>query len=324
MADKPKDDKKTKVRSIDKVKVLIADDDRGTARRIVDFLEQHGFDAKAVYNGKDAKTSIVNFRPDLVLADLMLPQANAFDLIRYVNGEPALANRGIGFLVLSSHNNPDNISEAFRRGAKDYIHKPFMYPDLLNRLVLHCRDGRELEPLTDADLSAHWQMTELLLQQALQPGPADEVMFKLVVMAARKIKGNRCSLVRAVTHTQGVVVASSDDRNVSGLALDLVKYPEIQLVMNTGKMIAIENLENSRALKKIKSELKSISFNSLIVCPVYYRQKPFGVLSMRMPSTKQKLTDEEIRFVDVVAKIASLSLGGQNISDMSRFGLISA
>jgi hypothetical protein len=189
---------------------------------------------------------------------------------------------------------------------------------------MHCRDTRELEPLTDADLNAHWHMTELLLQQALHVGPTEEVLFKLVLMAARKIKGVRCSLVRTITHSQGVVVASSDDQKISGLAVDLNKYPEIQLVMHTGKMIAIDNLENSRALAKIKAEFKKISFNSLIVCPVTYRGKPFGVLSMRMAADKLKLTDEQIRFVDVVAKIASLSLGAQNIGDMTRFGLISA
>jgi transcriptional regulator with GAF, ATPase, and Fis domain len=199
-----------------------------------------------------------------------------------------------------------------------------MFPDLLNRVVMHCREQRELEPLTDADLSAHWHMTELLLEQALQPAPVDEVMYKLMVMAARKIKGIRCSLVRTLTHSQGLVIASSDDRNVGGLNLDLTKYPEVQLVANTGKMIAIDNLENSRALKKIKSEFKTITFNSLIVCPIFYRHKPFGVLSMRMTPDKRKLTDEEIRFVDVVAKIISLSLSSQNIDQMTRFGLISA
>lgn len=324
MANKTKDDKKPKFRSPAKVKVLVADDDRGTTRRLVEFLEQHGFDAKAVYNGREAKASLVNYRPDIVLVDLMLPHANAFDLIRYAKSEPALARREINFIVLSGHNNPENVAEAFKRGAKDYIEKPFLYQDLLNRLILHCRKGRELEALTDADLSAHWQMTELLLQQALEPGPVEDVMHKLMVMAARKLKAVRCSLIRTVTHTQGVVVASSDDRNVAGLNLNLTKYPEIQLVMNTGKVIAIENLENSRALQRIKNEFKAISFNSMIVCPVTYRGKAFGVLSMRLAPNKQKLSDEEIRFVDVVAKIASLSLGGQNIENMTRFGLISA
>lgn len=317
-------DKKVKVRSIAKIKVLIADDDRTTARRLADFLQQHGFDAKAVHTGADAKASLVNFKPNLVLADLMLPQGNAFELIRFCKGEPTLARRPINFIVLSGHNNPNNITEAYRRGAKDYIQKPFMYPDLLHRVVLHCRETREIAPPTEAELSAHWHLTELLLDQALQPGSIEDILYMLVALAAKKLKGVRCSVIRTTTHTQGVVMASSDERNVAGLSLNLAKYPEVQLVMNTNKMIAIDNLDDSQALKKIKNEFKSISFNSMIVCPVIYRQKPFGVLSMRFGPEKRKLNDEEIRFVDVVAKIASLAISTQNIEDMTRFGLISA
>ncbi|MEK6555845.1 MAG: GAF domain-containing protein, partial [Bdellovibrionota bacterium] len=109
-----------------------------------------------------------------------------------------------------------------------------------------------------------------------------------------------------------------------GLQLDLAKYPEIQVVMNTGKMIAIENLENSRALKKIKTEIKTINFNSMIVCPILYRGKPFGVISVRLKDGQTKIREEDIHFVGVVAKIASLALNAADISKMTKFGLISA
>lgn len=317
--------KKPVARAIAKIKVLIADSDRPLARRISEFLTENGFETRQAYQGSDVRSSLVNWRPDLVLIDLMLPNGNAFETLYYKENEPALKKHDCKFIVLSSHSNPENMARAFERGANDYVKKPFLYPDLLDRIVLHCRQKPTVaDSLQVADIPAHWTMTELLLDQALEQKPVEQVLFHLAQMIATKMEAVRCSVVRSVTHTQGGVIASSDDHNVSGLPLDLSKYPEIQLVVNTGKMIAIENLESSKALKKIKGELKSIHFNSMIVCPLFYRGKSFGVISVRMPPERKKLSDEEIRFVGMAAKVMSLVLSGYDIAQMTKFGLISA
>lgn len=317
--------KKVPLRTTAKIKILIADSDRPLVRRISEFLVENGFETRHSYQGSDVRTSMVNWKPDLVLMDLMLPNGNALEILHYKQNEPALQKLDSKVIVMSSHSNPENMARSFERGANDYIKKPFLYPDLLNRIVIHCRQKATVASTVQAaDVPAHWIMTELLLDQALEQKPVEQVLFHLAQMVASKMDAVRCSFVRSVTHTQGGVIASSDDHNVSGLSLDLGKYPEIQLVVNTGKMIAIENLDASRALKKIKTELKSIHFNSMIVCPVFYRGKVFGVISVRLPAERKKLSDEEIRFVAVVAKIASLTLNAHDVSHMTKFGLISA
>lgn len=310
-----------------KLKVLIADQDRLFARRIADFFMQNGFETRLAHNGGDVRSSLVNWSPDHVIIDLLLPAGNAFDILTYKETNPSLKKKDMAFIVMSSHSSRENLEEAFRRGARDYLKKPFLYPDLLNRVILHSRTQDQdvnVDDLSLKDLKENWSQLEEVLDISLRNQEIERTFFELAQMIEKKTKSVRCSFVRAVTHNQGSVMASSDNPELSGLPLDLSKYPEIQVVMNTGKMVAIENLENSKALKKIKTEIKSISFNSMIVCPIRYQTKPFGVISVRLRPGQQKIREDDIHFVSMVAKVASLALNGCDLKKMAKFGLISA
>lgn len=316
--------KKLKVRDPEKVRLLVAEDDRQQARRLVDFFQQNGFDARLAASGADAKGLLMSWKPHLVLADLLLPGLNAYEMLRFVNGEPALAKHKPSILVISSHNDPTNVNEAFHRGAKDFIVRPYLYQDVLNRVVLQCRDPRELKPYDEKDVAAHWNLVDLFLTQALEDRTLPGVLFNITKMIEKKLGGVRCSIIRCTTLSEGKVVASSDDPKIGALKLDLTKYPEVQLVLNTKKTIAIDNLASSRALKNIKSKVKTISFNSMIVCPIFYKKTIFGVISLRMPETKKRLSEDDIRFMDMSAKIISLTLNGRSIEELVKFGPISA
>src|SRR5437868_5310816 len=109
--------KKLPLRSIDKIKILIADSDRPLVRRISDFLSENGFETRHAYQGADVRSALVNWKPDLVLIDLMLPNGNAFETLYYKENEPALKKYDSKFIVMSSHSNPENMARAFERGA---------------------------------------------------------------------------------------------------------------------------------------------------------------------------------------------------------------
>ena len=316
--------KKVKTRAQTPVKLLVADDDRAQAKRLVDFFKQNGFDARAVLGGRELKASLVNWKPDLVLCDLLLPQMNAFQLLTHIKNDPMFRRRNIGVLVTSAHKDPENLQEAFKRGARDFIMRPYLYQDLLNRVVLQCRDPREVKPPTNKEMAAHWNLVDMILAQALKTESIEEVLYNITQMLAKKLGGVRCSIIRTSTVLEGVVVASSDDPNIAGLKLDLVKYPEVQLVVNTKRTVAIDNLSESRALSGIKKHLKDVSFNSMIVCPVYYGDHTFGVISMRMPEGNKTLSDDDVRFMDMCSKIASLALSTRSADELSHWGLIPA
>jgi DNA-binding response OmpR family regulator len=283
-----------------------------------------GFETKAVANGIDAKKLIVNWQPRVLLVDMLLPGGNAFDILAFMQTDKVAETLDTAVIVMSGHNSDQNIKDAYMRGARDYMARPIQFQDLLTRLVFHCREVREIAEVND-DSTEALKLADIVISQALQKLPFEDMLFQFARMAGLKLQSLRCSVVHYVTQDRGVVIASSDRRDIAGYPLDLRKYPEVQLVVNTGKTIVIDDLDQSRALSRIKTELKDISFNALIVAPIFCRGKPFGVFSVRMPpSTGGKLKDEDVRFIEYLGKVMSLYLATQNMQDLGRYGLISA
>jgi DNA-binding response OmpR family regulator len=317
--------KAVKLRSTNKIRVLVCSADPAESRRMVYFLNSNGFETSAVNNFEDLRDATLAFKPRVVIADLLLKGANAFEYLNFLRSEPRLAKTKVSTLIVSSHDLPHNVDEAFRRGASDYILRPVNYPDLLNRVVLHCREIKELEePNKNDKEGTHWLLTEVLLTQALSDQPIEVTLHQLMRTASKKVGGIRASVIRTVTMTEASVIASNDDASVNGLKIDLNKYPEVRLVINTGRTIVIDDLANSRTLAAIKKATKTIRFNAMIVLPLFYRGTPFGVISMRFPENKKEIAESDVRFMEVLSKIVSLTLSAQDLKQISKFGLIPA
>lgn len=299
---------------IERVKVLVADDDNQLARNLASYLDSHGFECRNAQTGAEAIALMKRWRPRIILADLMLPDGNAYQLLDQIKQDESMRHQLMHLIVMSGHNSQFNVKQAFERGAKDYIVKPFKLENVLARVVFHCRSSRSIQDLNvkeaskaeEASLMLH--LTDLVLRQAIARESVQEKLLKLTRMVSMKVDGVRCSIINVLNQESGIVVTSNDDRKATGIRLDLNKYPEVLNVVNRGQLIAIENIETNREMKRIKKALRDIQFNSVVVCPIRHRGQSFGVLSLRMPEEKQRISDNEIRFVEIVAHIASLVL----------------
>lgn len=318
-------DKHLTMARMNKVKILIADEETQNARRLAGYIEKHGFQARVTNNGNEAKAIITEWHPRLVLADLMLPNANAMELLNFINTQNNLKMQRTGIIIVSSHNSKFNVQQAVARGAKDYLVKPYVLDDILRRIVFHCRTYRQLQDVArneyssidEASLLLH--LTDLMLRQTLTGDALPNILHNLTCMVAMKVDGVRCSLIHVYDQNTGVVVVSNDARGATGIQLDLNKYPEVLNTVNTGVMIAVENIDQSPDLRAIKANLSEINFNSMIVCPVFRGRKPFGVLSVRMPPEKQVISDNEMRFVEIASHIMSMALSNENHKDIDNF-----
>lgn len=299
------------------IRVLIADYEYQQARGLATYIADKGFAARIVSNGKDARKEIIAWKPRFVLADLMMPDGGAHALIDFIKSEQSLRHSFIHVLVMSNHNEATNVRQAISRGAKDYLVKPLQNDEILKRLVFHSRSNRQLAEISnkeftkvdEASLMLH--LTDLVLKQALSKLRIADILFNLTRMVSMKVDGVRCSIIQCVDQRQGYVVTSNDSRDASGIELDLYKYPEVLHVLNTQTLVAIDNVGQSAELKHIQVLVKDFTFNSMIVCPVSRFAQPFGVLSLRMPPEKYTISDNEIRFVEIVAHVISLVMSSE-------------
>jgi DNA-binding NtrC family response regulator len=115
-------------------KVLVVDDESGVRFGIRDFLEQQGYEIEEAESCQDAQHLFRTSRPDIVIADYMLPDGTALDLIPRLREIDA----DIPLLVLTAHGSIDLAVRAIKEGAEQFLTKPLELPTLqviLQRLL---------------------------------------------------------------------------------------------------------------------------------------------------------------------------------------------
>ena len=115
-----------------KRKLLVVDDDEDLVELIVDAFARDGrFDIKTANNGFAAGMAVREFRPDLVVLDVMLPDINGKEVCQRVRGDSAMKTCKI--ICISGMVEQDKIADLLAAGADDFMNKPFNVEDLITR-----------------------------------------------------------------------------------------------------------------------------------------------------------------------------------------------
>lgn len=115
-----------------KRKVLIVDDDEELVELLSDVFAKDGrFDIRTANNGFDAGMLVREFRPDLVVLDVMLPDINGKEVCQRVRSDERLES--VKIICISGMVEQDKIAELREAGANDFMHKPFNVDRLLDR-----------------------------------------------------------------------------------------------------------------------------------------------------------------------------------------------
>lgn len=156
-------------------KVLVVDDESGVRFGIRDFLEQQGFEIEEADSCQDAQHLFRASRPDIVIADYMLPDGTALDLI------PRLKeiDSDIPLLVLTAHGSIDLAVRAIKEGAEQFLTKPL---ELQTLLVI-------LQRLLQKQRNHHKQLASKSRQvrQAIDPFIGTSAAIRSLGDQARKI-----------------------------------------------------------------------------------------------------------------------------------------
>ncbi|MEM7783599.1 MAG: response regulator [Planctomycetota bacterium] len=115
-----------------KRKLLVVDDDEELVELMVDVFARDGrFEIKTANNGFGAGMLVKEFRPDLVILDVMLPDINGKEVCQRVRSDPSM--RSVKIICISGMVEQDKIADLKTAGADDFISKPFSVDLLLER-----------------------------------------------------------------------------------------------------------------------------------------------------------------------------------------------
>lgn len=109
--------------------ILLVDDEPLITDSLSYSLQREGFEVKSVIDGQSALDSIEEFRPDLVVLDLMLPDMSGLEVCRRLR-----TNSTIPVIMLTARGEEIDRVLGLEVGADDYLAKPFSFRELLARI----------------------------------------------------------------------------------------------------------------------------------------------------------------------------------------------
>jgi DNA-binding response OmpR family regulator len=121
---------------------LIVEDNETTARTLRVFLEAQDYEITCAANGRLGEELFWKSKFDLLILDLMLPDADGISICKSIRSESV-----VPIVMLTAKTAEDHIVEGLEAGADDYVCKPFGSKELLARIrrCLHRRSDREDE-----------------------------------------------------------------------------------------------------------------------------------------------------------------------------------
>jgi two-component system phosphate regulon response regulator PhoB len=119
-----------------KKKILLVEDDEALANVYKSRLDIEDFETEWVGNGEEALAKAVQFKPDLILLDAMMPKISGFDVLDILRNTPETAN--IHVIMLTALSQPKDKERAEALGVDDYLVKSqVVIGDVIERVRHH-------------------------------------------------------------------------------------------------------------------------------------------------------------------------------------------
>ncbi len=156
-------------------RVLVVEDDPAVRRGLVDSLQFAGYEVLECTEGHGARATLAGAELDLVLLDVVLPGVSGFELLEELRrGRPTLP-----VIMVTARGAEEDRVRGLRRGADDYVVKPFSSTELLARVEAVLRRSAE-RPLDVALLTLGPTQVHLERREVERDGQRDTLSEKEV------------------------------------------------------------------------------------------------------------------------------------------------
>lgn len=113
-------------------RILIADDNPQGVELLEAYLGECAYEVETASDGEETLRKIKEWRPDLVLLDIMMPKISGFEVCKRLRAEPA--THDIAVLMITALDQLSDIERAVEAGTDDFLTKPINKTELLLRV----------------------------------------------------------------------------------------------------------------------------------------------------------------------------------------------
>lgn len=139
-----------------KQRILVIEDQAPMRRNIALLLEMEGYEVATAADGNEGLNKVREFRPDLVLCDVMMPGLDGYGVVQALRSEKETAL--LPFIFLTAKGDKADLRVGMNFGADDYLTKPIERDDLLSAVTTRlARAGAVVERLNAAAANASFK-----------------------------------------------------------------------------------------------------------------------------------------------------------------------
>jgi DNA-binding response OmpR family regulator len=159
--------------------LLVVEDDPDTIYLLKQILRMGGFNVMSAMSGQDALKKIIEFEPNLVLLDLMLPEMDGWEIYTYLRQMTE-----VPVIIISALGSKEEVVKGLHRGADDYIAKPFHNAEVVERVKAVLRRSGKVPEINRMVFPKVNLVIDFLAQQvSLNDHPVDLTPKEFAVLA---------------------------------------------------------------------------------------------------------------------------------------------
>ncbi len=163
------------------MRILIVEDEKGLSEELKKTLENEMFTVSTVFNGSDAIDKILSEKFDLIILDLMLPEIDGFEVLKFIREEKVKTP----VLILTAKGQIDDKVKGLDLGADDYLTKPFSGVELLARIraILRRSGGESENIIFTENLKLNIKTKEIFFKQIkLDLTPKEYAILEFLIL----------------------------------------------------------------------------------------------------------------------------------------------
>lgn len=186
---------------MDKIKVLLVEDETTLAMIIKDTLDAQGFDITTAENGEEGLRTFFEVRPHVLVADVMMPKMDGFEMVKRIRK----SDKVTPVLFLTARSAVNDVVEGFELGANDYLKKPFGMQELIVRIRALAQRNSLLQQMSGLQGNKEGELLEIGLY-TLNP-TTQQLSFAGL---AEELSNRESEILRMLAENKSKVVETQD------------------------------------------------------------------------------------------------------------------
>ena len=282
----------------DTQRVLVVDDEKVIREILSDFLSMEGYVVRTVENGFEALQELQQRSYNLVITDLKMPRMGGLELLEQINDK----RLGVLTVIMTGFGTVETAIEAMKKGAYDYILKPFKVEEVIHIV----QRGLEKQRLQQENIQLREALSIYTMSEALtRTLSLDRVLEIIVDTTLKELRADVASLLLLDQQAKKFEVRlrrsqldSDQEQETYNVVEILEHYREDRPVLYHG----------ARARRFFESLPGGLQLTSFISVPLKVRLKIVGMLNICSFTARRKFSEGQRKMLSVLADRASSAI----------------